>query len=94
MIRSRIRRVSKKRAAENRLRKKILVHVRETQTWCSKCGAATRELDAHELLSRARGGSIVDLDNIVLLCRPCHDYVTNHPRKAAEEGWALSQWSA
>ncbi len=86
-----MRAVSKKRAALNRQRSKLLSHVRQVQDWCSKCGATGVGLDGHELRSRGQGGSIVDLENIVLLCRPCHSWVTTHPREAAEQGWAVSR---
>jgi 5-methylcytosine-specific restriction endonuclease McrA len=90
-----VRAVSKKRAAANRLRVKNLAHVREFQTWCSKCGQTGVGLDAHELKSRAQGGSITDLENIVLLCRPCHQQITENHREAAEQGWAVSKkWGA
>lgn len=59
--------------------------------WCARCGWSTtriEDLDAHELRSRARGGSITDPANVALLCRTCHDYITTHPVVAAAEGWA------
>jgi 5-methylcytosine-specific restriction endonuclease McrA len=80
--------VSRKRARENRERTTALRPLREAQPWCSRCGATGVGLDAHEIRSRARGGSITDLANIALLCRPCHDHITTHPDQAAEEGWA------
>jgi 5-methylcytosine-specific restriction endonuclease McrA len=80
--------VSKKRAAANRERTKALRPLREAQTWCTRCGVSGVGLDAHELLSRARGGSITDLDNIVLLCRSCHDLITTSPALAEAEGWS------
>lgn len=68
--------VSRRRAGQNRARTETLRPLREAQTWCSRCGVTGVGLDAHELLSRARGGSITDPANIVLLCRRCHDDVT------------------
>lgn len=86
-----MRAVSKKQAAKNRLRVKNLEHVREFQDWCSMCGKTGVGLDAHELESRAQGGSITDIENIILLDRDCHRWVTEHPREAAEQGWAISK---
>ena len=80
--------VSRRRVRENRQRTEALRPLREAQTWCSRCGVTGVGLDAHEIRSRARGGSITDLANIVLLCRSCHDHVTTHPAEAAAEGWA------
>lgn len=58
---------------------------------CSFPGGCTRQADdAHELLSRARGGSIVDPANIALLCREHHDWIGDHPADAAAMGLALS----
>lgn len=89
MRRSRLNPVSDKRRAENRERTAALAPLRAAQPWCSRCGATGVGLDAHELLSRARGGSITDLANIVLLCRADHTWVTEHPVEAAAEGWVL-----
>ena len=58
---------------------------------CQRCHAAIAT-DVHELRSRARGGSITDLDNLALLCRPCHSWVTTHPAQATEQGWLLPSW--
>jgi 5-methylcytosine-specific restriction endonuclease McrA len=89
--RSPLRAQSARRRRQNEERRVNLAHVRETQTWCSMCGATGVGLDAHELVRRSQGGSITDLENIVLLCRPDHQWVTEHPREAAEQGWAFSK---
>jgi len=66
-------------------------HLREFQDWCSICGQTGRELNGHELLSRGQGGSILDLDNIVLVCNPCNTWVEDNPRESAEQGWKISK---
>lgn len=81
--------VSAKRAKEQRQRSKVLAEVFGDSPPCARCGAPAD--DAHELLSRARGGSIVDPQNIAPLCRSCHRWVTVNPRQAETEGWALSR---
>jgi len=43
-------------------------------------------LDVHELLTRARGGSITDPDNCVALCRGHHNWVHDHPADATAVG--------
>lgn len=58
---------------------------------CMKCWRAPAT-DVHELKSRARGGSITDKANLVCLCRPCHDWVTQHPSEAAQQGWLRNSW--
>ena len=88
MKRSPIRAVSKKRQAEQRKRTKMLRETFGRTPSCRRCGRLAD--DAHEVLSRARGGSITDPENIVPLCRPCHDEITSHPEWATEQGWMAS----
>lgn len=59
---------------------------------CERC-LRRPAVDVHELKSRARGGSITDRDNLALLCRTCHDYITTHPAEAEAEGWSLPSWA-
>ncbi len=86
MRRTRIRPVSKKRARENRERRQVVEAMAEGDPWCRKCREELA-VDPHEVLSRARGGSITDPENIVPLCRTCHRWVTEHPIQAQAEGW-------
>ena len=58
---------------------------------CQRC-LSDRSQDIHELKSRARGGSITDLDNLVALCRTCHNWVTQNPKEAKEQGWLKNSW--
>ena len=46
----------------------------------------TRSVDIHEPLTRARGGSILDVSNTVALCRVCHDWIHDHPESATQIG--------
>ena len=39
---------------------------------CQACALRTR-LDVHHVVKRAQGGSDLDPDNLVALCRACHD---------------------
>jgi hypothetical protein len=50
--------------------------------------------EVHELLSRARGGSIVEDANTASLCHSCHAWVTTEPRLATMAGLQRSRWSA
>lgn len=54
--------------------------------------SACRSTEVHEVLSRARGGSIVEDDNVLALCREHHQWVTEHPRLAALAGLSKSRW--
>lgn len=58
---------------------------------CERC-LRRPACDVHEIVSRARGGSITDRDNLALLCRLCHDWVTTHPAEAEAEGWSKHSW--
>ncbi len=49
-----------------------------------ECGGYA--VDLHEPLTRARGGSIVDEANTIAICRPCHDWVHDHPAAALALG--------
>lgn len=70
-----------------RERKKVTDRMKaDGEDICVRCGRTGA--DAHELLSRARGGSIVDRANIVALCRDDHRWVTENPLAAMAEGLA------
>lgn len=44
--------------------------------------------DKHEVLSRGRGGSPTDKENILCLCRECHHFITVNPEWAEAAGFA------
>ena len=48
-----------------------------------------RSTDVHELLSRARGGSILQPDGLLCLCRSCHEHVTDEPSWAEARAGAV-----
>ena len=60
---------------------------------CERCRYSFAT-DVHEILTRARGGSITDLNNLAVLCRPCHSWITEHPKEAHEQGWLKHSWEA
>lgn len=51
-----------------------------------------RSTEVHEVLSRARGGSILDESNCLSLCHNCHAWVTTHPWLATKAGLLKSRW--
>jgi hypothetical protein len=72
-----IRRVSARRAAENRERAKVTAVLFPPGTLCA-CGCGRLATDVHEILSRARGGSITDPPNLAPVARwPCHNAITD-----------------
>ena len=58
---------------------------------CQRCGG--RNEVVHEKLTRARGGSITDPANCVVLCNACHAWVHAHPRQSTEDGWLLRRFA-
>lgn len=86
-----LRSMSSKRAKQQRDRVKALKSIDADQQVCQRCGVE-RATDAHEVRTRARGGSITDLSNIRLLCRVCHDFLTRSPRQAEAEGFVIHSW--
>jgi len=50
--------------------------------------------DVHELMTRARGGSIVDPENCIALCRSCHTWITDDASGWAQEfGYLIHSWA-
>lgn len=72
-------------------RRKIVADLLQAIPICQRCNR-TPSQDIHELKSRARGGSIIDHENLVAVCRPCHTWITSNPKMALEEGWSKSSW--
>lgn len=81
-----MKRVSDKRARENRERRAMVAELYPERPQCARPVCPRPADDIHEPLTRARGGSITDPGNQVPLCRPCHDEVTFRPE--SELGWA------
>lgn len=87
--------VSKKRAVLNRQRAKFVRQVLAEVPYCEARldGCTRRSTDVHEILTRARGGSIIDRKNVAALCRRCHAFITVHPEWSHRSGYMLSSWS-
>lgn len=81
---------SPKREREYRQRRALVAEMLQ-DAMCARC-TKQRATEVHELLSRARGGSILDRDNCVALCHDCHFWVTTHPRDALTQGWLKNSW--
>lgn len=75
---------SNRKAAEQRARVRMLkakYGPDPEAILCEGCGRSVAH-DPHEPLSRARGGSVTDPDNVEALCRTCHQgkHATNDLR--------------
>lgn len=90
-----VNRMSPKRKALNELRRIFVADILTARPWCQARieGICTRRsVDVHEVLTRARGGSITDPDNVLALCRACHHHITVNPAWAVEHGFMRHSW--
>ena len=88
---ARIKPVSARRARENRERRAMVNRLYPERPRCA-CGCGRLADDLHEILSRARGGSIVDPGNCVPLARYCHDKATNEDPRFYALGLVIHSW--
>lgn len=82
---------SKKREAIYRKRRPLVEQLLAERPICERCGT-NPSTEIHEVVTRARGGSILDPANLRALCRACHRWVTEHPAKSHEEGFMAHSW--
>jgi 5-methylcytosine-specific restriction endonuclease McrA len=83
---------SKRRAALYATeRRKLVAELLRDFPPCQRCATAYAT-DVHEIKTRARGGSITDRENLALLCRPCHTFITQNPAQGKSEGWLKNSW--
>jgi hypothetical protein len=88
-----LRPVSKKRAKENRVRAAVIAELYPERPRCA-CGCGRLADDVHEILSRARGGSITDPGNLAPVARVCHDAITDEAPFGYELGLSVHSWDA
>lgn len=98
-----MKRRSAKKEAEYRLRRPLVARLMEERPLCEACPvfAAHDEVavyrrnpgcDVHEIVRRSQGGSILDEDNLMVVCRPCHQRIGNYPQLAFDLGLAKRGW--
>ena len=94
---------SKKKEAEYRLRRPLVEKLLEEKPYCEACPVfaehdekATyirqRSQDIHEIVRRSQGGSILDENNLLAVCRKCHTRIGNYPQLSFELGLAKHSW--
>lgn len=94
---------SNKKQAEYRLRVPLVKKLLEERPLCEACpvfakhdGLVTyvrnRPVDIHEIVRRSQGGSILDEENLLAVCRPCHNRIGREPALAFELGLAKHGW--
>lgn len=100
-----MRRRSKKREADYEIRRPLVRRLLEERPWCEACPVFAAHdqkvtyvrqpsVDIHEVLTRGRGGSILEEDNLLAVCRSCHRRIGNHPALANELGLTQASWDA
>ena len=94
---------SKKKEAEYRLRRPFVEKILSERPYCEACPKFAEHdnlstyirrtsSDVHELIRRSQGGSILDENNVLAVCRPCHTRIGNYPQLAFDLGLAKHGW--
>jgi hypothetical protein len=91
--RAAIRKVSAKRKAQNVTYSKRVAQFKRDNPLCARCKAAGRETptcDNHHMRGK-EGERLNDVAFWLPLCRPCHNWATDHPIEAKAAGWSVSR---
>ena len=94
---------SKKKQQEYMRRRPLVERMLMERPWCEACpsfaghdGKVTYQrlpsCDIHEIVRRSQGGSILDEENCIAVCRPCHVRIGNYPELAFQLGLAKHGW--
>jgi 5-methylcytosine-specific restriction endonuclease McrA len=94
---------SKKKEKEYQLRRPLVQRLLEERPWCEACEKfakhdelsvyrKNRSQDIHEIIRRSQGGSILDEENLMAVCRKCHTRIGNYPQLAFDLGLAKHGW--
>jgi 5-methylcytosine-specific restriction endonuclease McrA len=89
--------MSKKRRSLLPARRDTVKFVLERDEYLCQIGlypsCSRHATDVHEILTRARGGSITDAENCIALCRGCHNFVTVNTKWGERHGFVLPSWA-
>lgn len=71
--------------------------VRRRDPRCVRCGVEGDNLDVQHRKARGSGGTAnpatsFGMQNLIALCRPCHDHVETHRTYGRTHGFAVPQW--
>jgi len=64
----------------------------QSGAWWFSC--QRQSVDVHEVLTRARGGDLLDVQNLLAVCRVCHGWIHDHPHDAGLLGLLASRYGA
>lgn len=98
-----MRRRAPKHRDRDALRRKFVAEILADRPGCEACGVFARHdgkavyvqlpaRDVHELIRRSQGGDILDGENVLAVCRPCHDRIGRYPQLAFDLGLARHGW--
>jgi len=98
-----VRHRSKKKQQEYALRRPLVEKLLSEKPFCEACpvfavhdGKITyirnKSSDIHEIVRRSQGGSILHEENLLAVCRPCHNRIGNNPQLAFDLGLAKHGW--
>lgn len=94
-----LRQKSEKRLVADVLRRAFVATMLDKYPHCVACSVFAKHdglvtyvrrpsQDIHELVRRSQGGSVIDEDNCIAVCRPCHTRIGNYPQLAFDLGLA------
>lgn len=95
---------SKKTQQKYKDRAPLVARLLEERPFCEACQIfasfdgerrrTNQSVDIHEVISRGRGGTILEEDNLLAVCRfPCHSRITTDSREAEWLGLAMPSWA-
>lgn len=98
-----IRKRSKKMEDLYVIRREFVARILKERPLCEACkvfashdGKSTyfqhMSRDVHELVRRSQGGSIIEEENVLAVCRPCHTRINAYPQLAFDLGLAKHGW--
>jgi 5-methylcytosine-specific restriction endonuclease McrA len=84
-------------------RRPLVQRLLQERPWCEACPVFASHdekasyvrnpsQDIHEIVRRSQGGSILDEDNLMAVCRKCHGRIGNYPQLAFDLGLAKRSW--
>lgn len=74
------------------LRQPLVISLLAERPWCEVPSCTARSQDVHEVKTRARGGSILEVSNLRCVCRAHHDEIGTEPPWAYELGFLKHSW--
>lgn len=94
---------SKKKEQEYRIRRPLAARLLQEKPFCEACPVfaeydnkvtyiRNRSVDIHEIVRRSQGGSILDEENLLSVCRQCHSRIGNYPQLSFDLGLSRHGW--